>query len=185
MSTHHTANGSKLKMAKDQRKLWIVANLLTLSLLRTPQEASAAERRATRISSATLVACQNLASYLKPDILGDIQVTNGPFDTVYSQTIPNGCSFVASVKPKRSAPLEKSFVAGWQSLYRYDADGPRGTSYVRQNANTVCFINEQWDSLGDDATEEEIKTWKPKPGSIRIGCADKLVFEPIDNRKDR
>jgi carbonic anhydrase len=56
---------------------------------------------------------------------------------------------------------------------------------VRQNVDTVCFVSERWDSLGDDATEEETKTWKPKPGYVRIGCTDRRVFEPIDKRKDR
>jgi hypothetical protein len=92
-------------------------------------------------------------------------------------TLPNACSFTTPVKPSRGGQAKQFFAGDWKLVDHYLADGPDGYSWAWQNAETVCFVSEQWDDLGDDATAEQVKAWKPKPGTLAVGCTDRALFD--------
>jgi hypothetical protein len=123
---------------------------------------------------------------LQAKALEGIKIVEGPFDNGFNNTIPSGCSFKISAKPDpEQGALQKTIMGDWDQLPDYMADGPGGMSYAIQSEQTVCFVNQEWDDPGDDATAAQLKKWKPKPDSIFVGCTDKKVFDQIDaQRKD-
>ncbi len=160
-------------------------SLICFSLACFVQGTLEADVGSGKVSQATFSACQSLAGRLKVRAFESIKITEGPFESGFGQSILKGCSLKVSSKPdNEQAALQRTISTDWSQMPQHQADGPGGMAYAIQNANTVCFVSQEWDAADDDATPEEMKKWKPKPDSITIGCTDKQMFEQIDNRNE-
>jgi hypothetical protein len=135
------------------------------------------------LAMSTMQACQNLADRAKILATDKITISEGPFEEIFRLKLREVCSFTTVVKPSMVTGSEKLLGPEWTVLNHYATSGSAGYARAWKKDGTACFVSEQWDDLGDKATQEQ-QSWIPKPGTLRIACTDLTILDDAEKEID-